>query len=151
MMRLFSLLISFASLSLISCITVIEHDNALIDQCKELFAPAYLTRSTLHSSYSEEYMIISDINQVNSESMVLIGELPSGTHLNIESIRSYEDFSWPYYLRVIVKVTSGSFEGITADIPVCAPFHPRDKWIMECTLDPDDLQFDSGILRKCLI
>lgn len=79
----------------------------------------------------------------------MIGLIPAGTKVEIYEFISGANGSFGRFLRTRVKVLDGPHSGLVADIPVCVPYHPQPRWTLNCSLDPNALQFNSEIVKPC--
>lgn len=79
----------------------------------------------------------------------MIGLVPAGTKIEIYEFISGSNGSFGRFLRTQIKVLDGPHSGLVADIPACVPYHPQPRWTLNCSLDPDVLQFDSEIVKDC--
>lgn len=78
-----------------------------------------------------------------------VGQVLAGTKVELYEFTVGADGSFGRFLRTKVKIVDGPFSGVIADIPSCVPFHPQPRWTLNCSLNPEQLHFDPGILKAC--
>lgn len=134
-------------LFLVSCSSK-PQQSILIGSCKEI-----LTAVDVWASHGNIYvgdLLLSSANipmLANKKSP--IGQLAPNTKLKIAQILRGADGSFGPFLRVVVEITDGIHTGSITDIPSCVPYHPSPRWVNNCTLVPDELEFNNEIIRDC--
>ncbi len=128
-------------------------ESRFLGECKELLVPHYMAQTRLDRAFSTRLMLTPEKIQPddNFGRFQIVGEVPTGTRIVVhEILRSPKLMGAPPYLRVTVKVLEGDYEGTVSDVPSCALYHPRVvRWITNCTLDPDQLQFNPEFAKAC--
>lgn len=147
-----SLLIVGLAIALVGCGVTRVPESPLLGECKELLVPHYMARTNLSKTFSTRLMLTPERIRPDDyyESFRIAGEVPPGTRVMVhEILRSPKLMGAPPYLRVTVEVLEGEYQGTVSDVPSCALYHPREKWITNCTLDPERLQFNPEFARTC--
>lgn len=142
--KYFSLI--FLLLSLISCVAQPQQSH-LIGECKQLKEDHLLLEGRAGAYAGEKMLSVSDKTRVGR--MKAIGTIVSGTKVKISSILKNSDGSYGRFLRVEVEVLEGPYAGVKADVPACVPYHPSLKWVTNCTLEADNLTFNSDLVASC--
>lgn len=127
-------------------------DSPLLGECKELLAPHYMARTNLDKAFSTRLMLTPEEIQSDDyfRTYHIVGEVPAGTRVVVhEILRSPKFMGAPPYLRVTVRVLEGEYQGTVSDVPSCTAYHPRVRWITNCTLDPARLEFNPEFARTC--
>lgn len=147
-----SLLIVGLVIALVGCGVTRVPDSPLLGECKELLVPHYMAETYMSKTFSTRLMLTPERIRPddNFGRFQIAGEVPSGTRVMVhEILRSPKLMGAPPYLRVTVQILDGEYQGTVSDVPSCALYHPRVKWIANCTLDPERLQFNPEFARTC--
>jgi hypothetical protein len=78
-----------------------------------------------------------------------LGVVGAGSRVQLYRFFQAANGSAGHFLRVQVEILDGQFAGTVADVPVHAPYHPRKKWTLEYTLDPNALRFNPEVVVPC--
>ncbi|GAA5441870.1 hypothetical protein Misp06_00031 [Microbulbifer sp. NBRC 101763] len=130
-----------------SCVAV-PQESSLIGQCLELVEP--------HKLWEGRESIYASSRLITSSDRVQIGPMEktgvsfvAGTQFKVQGIFRNSNGSYGPFLRVVVEATSGDNKGVVADVPACVPYHPRPRWITNCTLNANELTFNNQVVRTC--
>ena len=135
--------------SLISACIAQPQSSQLIGSCKQLKKDHKLFEGRAGTYSGDKILAVSDNVQIGR--MKEKGTILSGTKVKINSIIKDSDGSYGQFLRVQIEISDGPYSGVKADVPACVPYHPSQKWVRNCTLDPNKLIFNANLVIPCKI
>ena len=147
-MRVKLIFILSALVYLQSCSAVTIVDAGLVGECKVIMDEQFLLSQKKKSSYFDRFLITDDKTLDLPWGTEILGVLNEGTRVVVDSVLQDRNGSWGKYYRIQVQVISGPFSGIIADIPSCAPNHPRPSWL-SCDASVEKIQFVTKVLEDC--
>ena len=103
----------------------------------------------LNSQYRGDVIAGPIDNSHNREGDKIVGLIEAGTEIRIVRVLRNQDWGWGEFLRVEGRVSSGELSGTIFDIPACVPYHPRPRWITNCTRNPNMFEFNPEITESC--
>lgn len=151
MSRMLLLVVGLAA-GLAGCGVTQVPESQFHGECKELLVPHYMARTNLSKTFSTRLMLTPERIQPDDYygRYRIVGEVPAGTRVVVHEILLNPKYMGATpFLRVTVEVLEGDFQGTVSDVPSCALYHPRVRWITNCTLDPDRLQFNPEFAKTC--
>jgi len=77
-----------------------------------------------------------------------VGELRAGERVEVFEFVDARDGT-SGFLRIKVRVSSGSNSGLIADVPACVPYHPLPSWVVGCPRRPYDVKFNPELVGAC--
>ncbi|GAA5319452.1 MAG: hypothetical protein Aseana_15150 [Candidatus Pelagadaptatus aseana] len=99
--------------------------------------------------YSGEFFISSLKKPQVGIMKEIVTSINRGQRVKIVKVLKDANGSWGEFLRIQVEIQDGPYAGTIADIPVHAPYHPREKWTKEFTLDPNAIEFNEDVVVPC--
>lgn len=135
-----------------ACVVTTVPDSRVLGECKELIVEHHLALANMSRAFSEEHILSPEQFSSPHGEVVFVGKVPAGTRVLVQDVLRNPrimSFGGPTYLRVVVRILDGDFSGMLADVPACVPHHPRPRWVTNCTLEPNALQFNPAYVKHC--
>jgi hypothetical protein len=130
------------------CVVKEVRTHSLQGGCYKFKNNQYLYEGKANAYRGKNILVFDKDEQIVRE-MKYVGVVASGRSFLVDNVVSSFNGSWGEFLRVKIKILEGPYAGTIADIPVHAPYHPREKWTKEFTLDPNALEFNEKIVAPC--
>lgn len=120
----------------------------LVGRCLSLSQVQYLWNAK-GVSYSSDFFVSSRMRPQVVKDQDYLEKMDIGDRFRVESVLVDSNGSWGKFLRIQVRIVDGSYAGAVADVPVHAPYHPKEAWTKNFTLDPNALEFNEEIVVPC--
>lgn len=144
-MKLFRIV--FSLLVLTSCAAESVKSNS-IGTCLKTLKPTFIWRG-YNNVYIGEFFLSTNKPSRLLESDEPYGQISTGTSLELVEVIKGSNGSYGHFLRGRVEIKNGAYSGLAADLPACAPYHPVDKWIASCAIDPNALKLNAEFVEVC--
>ena len=137
------------SLLLAGCFPTKVIDSNRTGECYKTQKEMTIWKKSSPNFFVGEFIIHTRPEMFPGGESSLVEVLPVGTKVKLEEFLQGSSGTYNYFVRVKFQLLSGENIGLIADVPSCVPNHPYPRWVSECSLDPNQIVFDSSIIQDC--